>query len=257
MGFMFGCLSLSVHAFDHDHSALTKVLQQYVKQVGTTQSTAVQYAQLKKNRTGFDAYIKQLEQLNKAEFEGFTVKQKLAFWINVYNAYTLQLIIDNYPVKSIKEIKGGGLLSVFSSPWKIEFIPLFGKKIHLDEVEHEIIRKQFDEPRIHFAVNCASISCPSLMNEAFTAKQLDQQLDKMAKNFITNSLKNKVDSKKKTLSISKIFDWYGGDFDKKHGGPVQYIAKIITDDPTIQKDIRSGQYDLNYLDYDWNLNKID
>jgi len=175
----------------------------------------------------------------------------MAFLINAYNAFTLKLIIDNYPVKSIKDI--GGL---FSSPWDKEFFTLLGKKRHLNYIEHGVLRKKFKEPRIHFAVNCASMGCPNVQDIAFTAENLESLLAKGEKDFFAQANKNNIDKKEKEVNISKIFDWYGGDFKKKHGSVAKYISKAFDTDADTKKKIATGKYDIEYTDYSWKLNEV-
>lgn len=230
----------SIAAFDHTHKKWEEILSKYTSKTGN--QVLFKYKELKKNMSELDAYLKQLESLKKDEFKKFSPDQKLAFWINAYNAFTVQIIIKNYPVKSIKEIKSG----FFSSgPWKKEFIDLMGKKISLDEIEHGTIRVEFDEPRIHFAVNCASIGCPSLLQESFKASKLEDQLQRVTDNFLTNKSKNYV--KGDTLYLSKIFDWYGDDFNKKHGSFKKFVIKSLN---LSQKD-----YSVEFNNYDWDLNE--
>jgi hypothetical protein len=245
-----------VWSFDHQHTLLGNVLTQFVHKIENSQSTAVDYQGLKKSPQDLLSYLKQLEGLNKAEYQKFTKDQKLAFWINAYNAYTLKLIIDHYPIISIKDIKPKGFLGSFSTPWKIEFIQLLGKKMTLDNIEHDVIRSKYNEARIHFAVNCASIGCPSLMKTPFVADKMDQQLDAAANNFLTNTEKNKIDPANKTIYLSKIFKWYGDDFKEKYKSDLNYIALIISSDPEIQKQMMNNKYKVKYLDYDWKLNQI-
>ncbi|MGL1903800.1 MAG: DUF547 domain-containing protein [Fibrobacterales bacterium] len=177
--------------------------------------------------------------LTQKEYHTLPDLEKLAYLINAYNFYTLKLIVDNYPVKSIKDLGG-----VFSSPWSKEFIPLFKgfNNVSLDDIEHKMIRKEFDEPRIHFAVVCASIGCPPLRNEAFTAQNLPQQLQSQAVTFLKDPSKNYIKGTK--LYLSKIFDWYGSDFDKQHGSYLKFIQNILD----------TKHNDIEWLDYDWNLN---
>ncbi|MGL1937380.1 MAG: DUF547 domain-containing protein [Fibrobacterales bacterium] len=177
--------------------------------------------------------------LTKKAFQSLPDPEKLAYLINVYNYYTLKLIVDNYPVKSIRDLGG-----VFSSPWSKEFITLFKgfNNFSLDDIEHKMIRKEFDEPRIHFAVVCASIGCPPLRDEAFTAQNLTQQLQSQAETFLNDTSKNYVKGNK--LYLSKIFDWYGGDFNKQHGSYLSFI----------QKKLNTKNSDIEWLEYDWNLN---
>lgn len=240
MKIILALILFSAHAFafDHTHKQFDELLKMHTKvQDG---ATVVDYKSIKASPEILKNYLSSLESLNKDEFTKFSSDEKLAFWINVYNAYTIQLIVDHYPVKSIKDIG-----SFFSKPWSKEIIPLFGKKMTLDEVEHDTIRVDFKEPRIHFAVNCASIGCPSLYREAFQATNLDQQLDAATKFFLNNRSKNKI--KGDTVYISKIFKWYGKDFKRSHGSVKKFLESYWSE---VKK-----TDDIDYLDYDWGLNQ--
>tara|TARA_R110000868_G_scaffold110286_1_gene298968 strand:+ start:5304 stop:5996 length:693 start_codon:yes stop_codon:yes gene_type:complete len=228
-------------AFDHEHLAFSKVLSENVVTDGA--QTLVRYSHLKKNPAKLDAYLKTLSSVKKSDYAGFSHDQQLAFLINAYNAFTIQLMRDNWPVKTIKDL--GGL---FSSAWKKEFFVLLGQKRHLDWIEHEVIRKDFNEPRIHFAVNCASIGCPPLRAEAFSAKVLDRQLEEQAKIFLEDNLKNKYENGE--AKLSKIFDWYGSDFTKDGGDLLVALNKW-----------REKKFPSNakiiFLNYDWAPNSTD
>lgn len=233
--------------FDHSHRQWNDFLKQVVVTVG--HESRVNYSKAKANREKLDTYLKALEGVNKPEFENFSESQRLAFLINAYNAFTVALIVDHYPVKSIKDIG-----SFLKSPWKIEFFSLFGEKHYLDNIEHDMIRKWFHEPRIHFALVCASKGCPALRNEAFTADHLESQLEDAAKNFITDKNKNRFSRAQNHLEISSIFKWYGEDFVKKFGSVEAFLAPIISESPEEQNLIRSKRASISYLDYDWSLN---
>ncbi len=228
-------------AFDHTHAKWDEILKSHT--VKEHSQVFFNYAKLKAKDIEFSKYLVELESVTKKEFEGFTNDQKLAFWINVYNAYTVKLIIKNYPLKSIKDIG-----SFFMSAWKMEFFKIFGKKMTLDAVEHDNIRKHFKEPRIHFAVNCASIGCPSLLPEAFEFSKLESQLENAANNFVNNKNKNFYDRETKTLYLSKIFKWYGADFNAKYKGARNFVRKKL-------KLKKSQVKEYKFLDYNWDLNK--
>ena len=226
----------AVQAFDH--SGWDKILKDYTVVRG--KQTLVHYEKLKGDRKKLKQYLNSLSSVKKEDYQKWSSNEKLAFLINAYNAFTVDLILEKYPLESIKDIGGW-----FSNAWDKKFFKLFGKDFYLDKIEHEIIRKKFDEPRIHFVVNCASMSCPSLLPEALTASELDEQLEKGAKNFLTFEKKNRYDSESKTLYLSKIFDWYGEDFAGTEKGIANYIKKYKT----------IGQVkDVKYLDYNWELN---
>ncbi|MCP9747876.1 DUF547 domain-containing protein, partial [Lacihabitans sp. CS3-21] len=170
---------------------------------------------------------------------------KLAYWINAYNAFTIQLILDNSEndLKSIKDIGDKIKIPFVNTPWDVKFINIGGKKMDLNNIEHGIIRKQFKEPRIHFALVCAAKSCPPLRNEAFTAERLNEQLNNQAEKFINDTSKNKIS--KSSASISKIFDWYGMDF--KPTSIIDILNKY-------SKTKLDSKAKISYATYDWSLN---
>jgi hypothetical protein len=232
-------LSTSVYAevFDHDHQSFGELLGDIVSVQG--RQSRVDYPQLIQARGKLDHYLESLSSVSRTSFDGFNKDQQLAFLINTYNGYQLRQVIDHYPIKSIKDVG-----SFFSSPWSKEFFTLFGEASSLDFVEHQLIRKLFKEPRIHFAVNCASISCPPLSNEAYVAPRLNDQLDAAASNFLNDAEENYL--KGKTLYASKIFDWYEEDFPN---GVINFVKTYRTDLPD------ENQIELKFSDYNWNLNK--
>lgn len=231
--------------FDHTHKKWDHVLKQFT--IKKESQVYFKYKEVKKDAEGFNSYLTELESLSKDDFGRFNRNERLAFWINAYNAYTVQIILKHYPVKSIKDISSGWFSS---GPWKKDFINLFGEKISLDYIEHDIIRKRFSEPRIHFAVNCASIGCPSLLQEAYVGNRLNEQLDLAAQNFLHNKSKNYI--KGNTFYLSKIFKWYGDDFKPKYGGFKNYVIETLR---TPGQDY--NDYNVEFNDYDWNLNELD
>ncbi|MCB0406873.1 MAG: DUF547 domain-containing protein [Bdellovibrionales bacterium] len=233
-------------AFDHTHALFTDVLKNFV--VTKDHKSEVNYKALKENAQGLNEYLHSLSEIKRETLQTWSKNQKMAFYINAYNAFTLKLLIDHYPVKSIKDIG-----SFFSSPWKKEFISLFGKKVHLDHIEHDILRKEFSEPRVHFAVNCASIGCPALRDEAYTAEALEKQLDEQARLFLNDSSRNRVDIKDKTLYLSKIFKWFKEDFEKNGMTIPKFIKPFFSKlDPKIDL----NTFKIEYTNYDWSLNEI-
>jgi len=223
------------------HDLWTTVLQEYVSDDG-----AVNYRDLKENRTQFDQYI-QLLSTNHPN-KKWSDDEQLAYWINAYNAFTIQIMIDNYPLASIKDIADGLKIPFVSTTWDIKFINIEGNEYDLNNIEHGIIRKDFEEPRIHFAVNCASKSCPKLLNEAFAAERLNEQLDQVATDFINNPKKNKITADK--AEVSSIFNWFKGDFTKSKdiGSVREFINQYAN------TKINEGTK-LSYLDYDWTVNE--
>lgn len=168
----------------------------------------------------------------------------MAYWINAYNAFTVQLIIRHHPVKSIKDIGPKLAIPLVNSVWDVKFIDVSGVRVSLNRIEHEILRKEFNEPRIHFAIVCASYSCPTLLNRAFTAELLEKQLEAQAIAFINDPLRNRIS--KETLELSSIFNWFKGDFTKDGTLPdyiKRYAAMAVSDRPKV-----------SFMDYDWSLN---
>ena len=244
--------------FDHRHAAWDTLLRQHVVVAAGGNASALRYAALQAQRAALKTYLVSLSAVPPATYGAWTKAQQLAFLINAYNAFTVELILTRYPkLKSIKDLG-----SFVQSPWKKKFFPLLGQERSLDEVEHEMIRAPgvFDDPRIHVAVVCASIGCPMLRNEAFVAERLDAQLDDALRRFLADGSRNRFDAGTGTLSASKIFDWYRKDFERGHKGydSLQSLfarhAEVLGATPQAQAEVRAGRYKLVFLDYDWALN---
>jgi hypothetical protein len=210
------------------HKIWDEVLRKYVSSSGK-----VNYKGLKANRAQLDAYIDLLTQ-NGIQ-SNWSKKEKMAYWINAYNAYTVKLIVDNYPLSSITKLHGG-------SPWKVKLVTLGGKKYSLDQIENEILRPQYKDARIHFAVNCAAKSCPPLLNKAWTADNLNRNFEQQAKKFVNNKQFNVISANE--VQISKIFEWYAVDF----GNIVEYLNKYSN--TKINPNAK-----VTYKEYDWKLNE--
>ena len=198
--------------FDHEHATWNLLLKNNVHWNLNRTASLVNYAGFQKTHDFLKRYLFSLSAVTRTEFDTFRREQQLAFLINAYNAFTVELILTEYPeVTSIKELG-----SLFSSPWKRKFFLLLGESQNLDGIEHELIRGsgRYDEPLIHFAVNCASIGCPALLDEAFVAEKLDQQLLESTERFLSDRSRNRFDARTGTLEISSIFDWYAEDFSK-------------------------------------------
>lgn len=218
-----------------DHRDWTELLQLHVDSTGW-----VSYKGFVRDSVKLNAYLTTLSDCPPSD--SWTKAEKLAYWINVYNAFTVKLIVDYYPVASIKVIKKG--IPFINSVWEMEFFEIGGKSFDLSTVEHKILRKEFDEPRIHFAIVCASKSCPRLLNEAYEADKVEEQLTLQAKNFINDKTKNKIE--KKQLGLSSIFKWFKGDFTQN-----QSLKEFI--EPYSESVFQSSAK-VKYLDYDWSLN---
>lgn len=220
-----------------DHKEFTVLLQKYVNNDGW-----VDYNGLIQDSIKFHQYLQKLSS-SHPDPKTWTVNQQKAYWINAYNAFTLKLVCDHYPVSSIKDIKNG--IPFVNTVWDIKFIKIQDQVYDLNNIEHGILRPKFKDPRVHFAVNCASFSCPALRSEAYEAATLDAQLDDQAARFINDPKKNMLDAEHPKLS--KIFYWYSSDFTEKMS-KIEFInqwakTKINTD------------ASLDYLDYIWSLNK--
>ncbi|MBF2709610.1 DUF547 domain-containing protein [Flavobacterium soyangense] len=211
-----------------NHSKWNELLQKHVSSKGN-----VDYKGFKKDALALQSYLDLLAK-NTPE-KSWSKNAVLAYWINAYNAFTVKLILDNYPIKSIKKING---------PWDKEFFALGGKKYSLGEIEHKILRKM-NEPRIHFAINCASFSCPNLANEAYTEAELEKQLSRAAKSFLNDASKNAISANK--AELSQIFDWFSDDF-KKNGTLIDFINKYSL----VKMDDNAK---ISFKDYNWNLNE--
>ena len=254
-------VGVSAQTFDHSHAAFTALLKKHVVVIDGGKSSKVKYAELKKDQAQLKTYLDSLSSVKESEFNAWSKPQQMAFLINAYNGYTLELILQNYPVKSIKDIGG-----VFDNRWKRKFFKLFGQESYLDKVEHETLRKPgvYNEVRVHYAVNCASIGCPALREEAFVADRLDKQLEEQAVRFLSDHSRNRYANGK--LEVSMIFTWFKDDWAgglKGFDGKTPAItsredyfaryAKILADSPADQQIIADKKATISNLEYDWSL----
>jgi hypothetical protein len=253
------CLLLSGAAwaqFDHGHAAWDALLRKHVRWLPDQKRSRVDYAGFQADRAALKAVLGALSAVPKADFDRFSREQQMAFLINAYNAYTVELILTRWPdLKSIKDL--GSLLK---SPWKIEFFSLLGGPRHLDWIEHEMLRPRYQEPRVHAAVNCASIGCPALRPEAFVAARLEAQLEDGMMRFMADRTRNRVEGGK--VQVSMIFKWFREDFEQGHQGfsKVEDVfaryASQLSDRPDEQLRLRERTLPVAYLDYDWSLNAL-
>jgi hypothetical protein len=239
--------------YDHAHKAWDGLLKKHVVLVSGNNASQVRYADFAKDRAALKGYLDSLSGVAEAEFKGWSKMQQMAFLINAYNAFTVELILANYPVKSIKDIGS----DLFNNRWKKKFFKLLGQDSYLDQIEHEILRKpgNYNEPRVHFAVNCASIGCPMLREEAYTAAALEAQLEQQTARFLSDRSRNRfsggpVGGK---LEVSKIFDWFREDFAPREKFFARY-ANLLADSPADRMLIAEGKAPIAHLDYDWTLN---
>jgi hypothetical protein len=245
----------AAQAFDQSYAQYDNVLKTYVA------DGLVNYKGLKTAPLELDGYLKNTAGVPEEQFNAWTESQRLAFLINLYNAATLKLIIDNYPVKSIKDIG-----NFFKGPWDQPAVKLFGKTITLNHLEHDILRKQYSEPRIHVVLVCAAKGCPALRNEAYYAEKLDEQLNDQSRRFLLSPAGLGIDHEKKVVYFSSIFKWYGEDFiahyspkagftglDKTERAVANFCSEYLA---SADSDFLSaGGYSVRYLDYDWSLNE--
>lgn len=221
------------------HQIFDELLKKYVSEDGL-----VNYKGFIKDKEKLEEYLDLLSN-NAPDRQKWSKDQQLSYWINAYNAFTIKLIVDNYPVKSIKDLDPKVSIPLVNTVWHIKFFKIGGEDASLDEIEHKILRKEFDEPRIHFAINCASVSCPILLNEAFLPEKIDFQLDKVAKSFINDPSRNKI--KSNSIEISQIFSWFKGDF-TKNGSLIDYLNRY--------SNVKISQNaKISHLNYDWSLNE--
>ncbi len=250
--------SANAESFDHRHAAWTTLLQKHVVLLEAGKASQLRYAGMAADSAALKAYLATLSVVSLADFDVFTKPQQQAFLINAYNAFTVKLVLTLYPkLASIKDL--GNLLQ---SPWKQKFVPLLGATLSLDGIEHEMlrVRGRYDDPRVHFAVNCASVGCPMLREEAFAAERLDAQLDEQAQRFLSDRSRNRWNPVTSKLELSKIFDWYGEDFKLGHrgiGSLPAFIARYadrLADAAADRERISAQKATLSFLDYDWRLN---
>ncbi|MDF1588550.1 MAG: DUF547 domain-containing protein [Gammaproteobacteria bacterium] len=246
--------SAAAQAFDHQ--LWDDLLKRHVVVIDGGQITKADYAGFQSQRQDLKQYLDSVSMVSQAEFDNWSNETQLAFLINVYNAWTVELILTKYPdLNSIKQLGG-----FFRSPWKKTFIPLFDREVSLDYIEHDLIRGsgRYNESRIHFAVNCASIGCPALRNEAYTAELLDAQLEQQTQLFLQDKKRNRLDGNR--LMVSEIFKWYRKDFEqgwRNTGSLTAFLAlygKALGLDSDQQTKLQQSEIVIAFLDYDWQLN---
>lgn len=248
-------------AFSDD--GYSHVLESYVDELGR-----VDYRSLQSDPGDLQSYLMQMENLDRSEYESWSAADRIAFWINAYNSLTLKVIIDHYPVKasligslrypssSIRQIPG---------VWKKITFQVMERDLTLDHIEHEILRKEFNEPRIHMALVCAALSCPFLNQEPYEGARLDQQLDDQTVRFLSESSNFRIDRNRNRVLLSSIFEWFGEDFIDLFGpesgysghssqerAVLHFISRFLSDQDS--NFLASGSYRVRYLDYDWTLN---
>jgi hypothetical protein len=241
-----------VQAFDHTHADWTALLARHVSLLDEGRASRLSYAGMARDRARLRAYLDALSVVTEAEFAAWPRARRLAFLLNAYNAFTVEKVLTRHP--GLSSIRDFG--RVFGNPWKDRFFRLLGRPESLDGIEHGLIRAPgaYDEPRIHFAANCASIGCPMLREEAYVAERLDAQLEDQVRRFLSDRSRNRVSGG--VLEISRIFDWYGDDFAAGGGVQVWLAARAgwLSDVEAERAALRAGRLRIAYLPYDWALN---
>jgi len=240
--FLFGTPGLQTHTMPVRHEKWTIVLQRYVD------DGLVDYDGIGKDSLFFQ-YLRTLADTNPDSLP--SREERLAFWLNAYNAYTIKLILDRMPLESITDISLG--LPVLFGPWSIDVANVAGTVYTLNDIEHDIIRAQYRDPRVHCALVCASKGCPKLRPEAYEGATLHALLDDDTQRFIGDPSRNGFYPARKTIAISKIFDWYESDFEEAAGSVKEFIARYAPSE--YRSLIASPDCDVEFLDYDWRLNK--
>lgn len=249
-------ISYSQAAYDPQHLLFTKVLSINVK------DGVVNYENIKKNASELESYLSQIKEVKKEVYDQWTPSEQMAYLINAYNAFTLKMISDFYPVESIRDIGGkvgGNVFNKKSKQWRVSEYEANGKKfefkvagkaVTLDEIEHDMLRPLFKDPRVHFALVCGAVSCPFLRSEAYVSTKLSEQLDAQGKQFLADPFRNRYDDTKKVLYLSRIFDWFKGDFTKS-GKLVTFLKPFL---PQAVQSKVNDDTDVEYLEYQWDLN---
>jgi len=221
------------------HSLYNTLLQKNV-----TEDGKVNYKGVIKDSTLLNQYLAVLSK-NPPNEKTWTREEQMAYWINAYNAFTIKLITKYYPIKSIKDIGSSIQVPFVNTPWDIKFILIGNQKMDLNNIEHGILRKKFNDPRVHMALVCASKSCPILLNEPYDPKRLDEQFAKQTKAFLGDPYRNKITADNPQLSM--IFKWYSMDFTKNGGSVLSFIN-------TYSSTKTKPDAKISYVEYDWNLN---
>jgi hypothetical protein len=243
LAFAFVCSQ----ALAFEHRGWDSLLRKHVALLDGGKASAVRYRGMAQERAALKAYLSSLSAVTRIQFEAWPREERMAFLINAYNAFAVEKILTRYP--DIGSIWDFGKL--FGNPFKDEFFVLLEARRSLDWIEHETLRRHYRDPRIHYAVNCASVGCPMLREEAYTAGRLEAQLEEQARRFLSDRSRNRMRDGR--LEVSKIFDWFKEDFEPR----LQYFARyaaLLTHDAKEQNAISAGQVGLAFLDYDWTLN---
>ncbi|HZM37098.1 MAG TPA: DUF547 domain-containing protein [Burkholderiales bacterium] len=235
--------------FDHGHGAWDALLKKHVVAFDGGRASRLDYAGMAKDRGALKAYLAALSAVRDAEFKAWPRNERMAFLINAYNAFTVEKVLTRYP--DIRSIWDFG--KIFGNPFKDEFFTLLGERRSLDGIEHGMLRPQYREPRVHYAVNCASVGCPMLREEAYLPARLEAQLEEQARRFLSDRSRNRYEPGGGKLQVSRIFDWFAEDFEPRARYFAPY-AELLADGAAGRDAVRGGRAGLEFLDYDWSLN---
>jgi len=259
----------AVHAqgFDHQHKAWDALLRQHVVLISEGRASQLRYAALARERSALRAYLGTLSAVPRAEFEGWSKPRRMAFLINAYNAFMVEKVLTRYP--DIRSVWDFGRF--FGHPFKDRFIRLLGEDVSLDWIEHDTLRKPgaYDEPRLHYVLNCAAVGCPMLREEAYVPERLAEQLEDQARRFLADRTRNRYSAAQRRLEVSKVFDWYREDWERgargfdggapPSGSLAEYFARyaaVLAATPQGEREIAERRAPVVHLEYDWSLNDV-
>ena len=260
---------LQAAEFGHQYTAYDALLKEVVKVSENKKQTRVDYQRLAIHPESIAKILQVFSAVTQTQYDSWATEEKLSFLINAYNGFTMQLIVNNWSQFKLGEASSiRDLGSLFTSAWEKKFFTLLGKKHNLDDIEHEMIRKWFKEPRIHAALVCAAVSCPPLRDEAFVAEQLSEQLENQMELFLADNSRNEIIIAKHRgqAYLSSIFSWYRGDFEKGEGGfnslydvlnkYSEAIVKGDKDEQAQRNVLKGNDFPILFKDYDWRLNDV-
>ncbi|MCR4337691.1 MAG: DUF547 domain-containing protein [Candidatus Omnitrophica bacterium] len=241
-------MSFAADSFDHHYMKWGDLLKRYVKE------RKVDYRGIiKRDLPLFDSIVADLEKVSESEYLTWNKEKKMSFWINVYNIEAMKLVLDHYPLKRSLGLQAlrypANSIQQIPDVWNQEALAILGKKVSLNYIENEILRREFSDPRIHFAIVCASLGCPVLRDEPYVSDRLDSQLNDAVTKFLQDHRKFNYDARKNTFHLSPIFKWFKEDFEKA-GGSIAFIKKYIPQDKNLP-----DSAPIQWLDYDWSLNE--
>jgi hypothetical protein len=252
---------------DHAYQGWGALLKKHVVELPGGHASQVRYAGFRADAVALKVVVDGFSGVSESAFMAWTKPQQVAFLVNAYNAFTVVKVLQRYP--GLTSIRDFG--TIIGNPWKDKFIPLLGRDISLDEIEHGLLRKPgtYNEPRVHYALNCASIGCPMLRSEAYTGDRLDAQLEDQARRFLSDRSRNRFNGASGVLEISKLFDWFKADWQSGYKGiepnglPISsreaYFARyaeLLADTPEDRTRVKAGTVGIHFLDYDWMLNDL-